>query len=349
MRELLLLIDRWRNAGKQVALATVVKTYGSSPRPLGAKMAVSSASEMVGSVSGGCVEGAVVQEALAVLAEGQPRQVEYGISDDLAMSVGLACGGAIAVYIEPTDPSAAITATFEQAVREARLIGVATIVLGPGRGNRLLVWPDGRTEGSLGDLALNSMTTARTLSLMHDQSSAAVDFAIGDQPGVIFIDIQPPPPRLLVIGAVHIAIPLATMGKLLGYHTIILDARSAFATPERFGHADQLIARWPADVLPELGIDESTYAVVLTHDEKVDNPALAYLCRSRARYIGALGSRRTHEKRCLALRELGLNDGELARIRAPIGLAIGARRPEEIAVSIMAEIVAAANHALPET
>jgi xanthine dehydrogenase accessory factor len=241
----------------------------------------------------------------------------------------------------------AIFPIFERAVRTAKLVALATIVSGPGQGGRLLVWPDGRTEGTLGDRALDSMTTARAESLMYSQQSGTVQFELLDAPGLIFIDVQPPPPKLVIIGAVHIAIPLVTMAKLLGFYTIILDARSAFATPDRFAHADRLAVGWPADALPELGVDAATYFVVLTHDEKVDNPALVYACRSSARYIGALGSRRTHAKRCVALAELGLSAAETARIRAPIGLAIGARRPEEIAVSIIAEVVAALNDALP--
>jgi xanthine dehydrogenase accessory factor len=153
--------------------------------------------------------------------------------------------------------------------------------------------------------------------------------------------VQPPPPKLLIVGAVHIAIPLITIANVLGFHTVVLDARSAFATPERFAHADRLQIGWPADALPELQVDESTYVVVLTHDEKIDDPALLYACRSLARYIGALGSKRTHAQRVERLRSLGLSDAEIARIHAPIGLDIGARKPEEIAVAILAEIIAA--------
>ena len=159
----------------------------------------------------------------------------------------------------------------------------------------------------------------------------------------VFVDVQAPPPKLVVVGAVHMAVPLVTFARVLGFHTIVLDARSAFATPARFGHADQLLVGWPADLLPTLGIDEATYVVVLTHDEKIDDPALLYACRSPARYIGALGSRRTHAKRVERLRALGLDEAALARIHAPIGIHIGARRPEEIAVSIVAELVAVMN------
>lgn len=239
----------------------------------------------------------------------------------------------------------AVFARFEQAVRDAQMVALATIVSGPGQGQRLLVWPDGTSLGTLGNPGLDSLTVSHAGRLMREQRSDSVSIEAEGQPGLIFIDVQPPPPKLIVVGAVHIAIPLVTFANVLGFHTIVIDARSAFATAERFGHASRVIARWPADVLPELGVDEATYFVMLTHDAKIDDPALVYACRSPARYIGALGSRRTHAERVRRLLELGLAEQEIARIHAPIGLNIGARRPEEIAVAIIGEIVAVANNA----
>jgi xanthine dehydrogenase accessory factor len=338
MRKLLPATDRWHAQGKAVALATVVKIYGSAPQPLGAKMAISDAGEMAGSVSGGCVEGAVVQEALAVLASGTPRLVVYGIADELAVSVGLACGGTIEVWIEPFRPT-----PFVLDVRDARMAAQATIVKGKNPGATLALRGDGTVAGSLGDRALDEAANAAAREAMAVQQ--AVRCLVETKLGTVdmFIDVEPPPPRLIVVGAVHIAIPLVTFAKVLGFHTIVLDARTAFATPERFGHADLLRTGWPADALPQLDVDEATCFVILTHDEKIDDPALVFACRSPARYIGALGSRRTHADRVARLKEAGLTDAEVARIRAPIGLDIGARRPEEIAVAIMAEIVAAVN------
>ncbi len=306
-------------------------------------MAVSSAGEMAGSVSGGCVEGAVVHEALDVMATRTPRLVEFGIADELAQSVGLACGGQIGVYIEPWLADDLLTAEYEQALRDAHMVSLATVVRGPLTGGRLLVWSNKEARGTLGDETIDRLTIGRAQVMMEMQRSDLVPFDVQGQHSALFIDVQPPPPRLVIIGAVHIAIPLITFAKVLGFHTIVLDARTAFVTPERFHHADRLQIGWPADALPDLRVDESTYFVVLTHDEKIDDPALLYACRSRARYIGALGSKRTHERRLERLREQGLSDAELARIHAPIGLAIGARRPEEIAVSITAQLVAARN------
>lgn len=343
MRTLLPAIDRWRDEAKQIAVATLVQIHGSAPQPLGARMAVASTGEMVGSVSGGCVEGAVVQEALAVMAIRTPRLVEYGIADELAQSVGLACGGQISVYIEPWLPHDPVTEPYEAALRAGSMVALATVVHGPATGGRLLVQPRGETCGTLGAAAIDQAAVERSQKLMAVQRSDLAPFTIQGEPAAVFIDVQPPPPKLIIVGAVHIAIPLITFARELGFHTTVLDARSAFATPARFHHADRLQIGWPADVLAELGVDEGTYFVVLTHDEKIDDPALLYACRSLARYIGALGSRRTHARRVERLREQGLSDSEIARIHAPIGLDIGARRPEEIAISITAQLVAARN------
>jgi xanthine dehydrogenase accessory factor len=184
---------------------------------------------------------------------------------------------------------------------------------------------------------------------LREQQSRRIQLDTATGPVELFVDLYLPPPRLIIVGAVHIAIPLVTLAKTLGYHTIVLDARSAFASPERFPHADQLIVRWPADALAELGIDAATYLVLLTHDEKIDNAALAYAVTTRARYIGALGSRKTHAQRLASLRELGVEPNLLARIHAPIGLDLGGRQPEEIALAIMAEVVTVRNrsHAPP--
>jgi len=233
--------------------------------------------------------------------------------------------------------------TFANAVKRGRLVGLATVLAGPGMGHKLLLWPNGATEGDLGDVDLNYQVIERAKAAFADQQTTrfTVPTAAGEVD--VFLEVQAPLPKLVIVGAVHIAIPLVTFGKTLGFHTIVLDARSAFATPERFHHADELLIQWPADALPEIGIDESTYIVVLTHDEKIDNPALAVALTSPARYVGALGSKKTHARRVAALQEAGVTEEQIARIHAPIGLNIGARRPEEIAVSITAEIIAVMN------
>jgi xanthine dehydrogenase accessory factor len=341
MRELLPMLDRWRSEHKQIALATVVRIYGSAPLPLGSKMAVSSVGEMAGSVSGGCVESAVVQEALAVLASGAPKLLTYGIADELAQSVGLACGGVIEVFVEAlSDP---VHQQFEDAVRAARLTALATVLTGPTIGAKRLLFPTGEIVGALGDPMLDAAVCERAPHLFEHLHSERLSAETAAGAVELFIDVQPPQPRLWIVGAVHIASALTIFAKTLGYYTVVVDPRAAFATSERFPHIDELIVRWPDDVLTEASLDESACVVVLTHDEKIDNPALTVALRSPARYVGALGSRKTHAKRVAALKALGLDDAQIARIHAPIGLNIGARRPEEIALAIMAEIVTAMN------
>lgn len=234
---------------------------------------------------------------------------------------------------------------FEDAIRLGRLVALATVLTGPQRGHQLLLWPDGRTAGSLGDSLLDAALHARTEEFFAGRKPVRLTQTHPAGPVELFVDVQTPPLRLFIVGAVHTAAALVTYAKVLGFQTIVVDARTAFATPERFGHADQLIARWPAEVLAEQGLDESSCVVTLTHDEKFDNPALAAALRSPALYIGALGSQKNHAGRRAALAADGLTDTDLQRIHAPIGLRIGARRPEEIALSIMAEIVAVVNRA----
>jgi xanthine dehydrogenase accessory factor len=229
------------------------------------------------------------------------------------------------------------------AIKTGKLVALATIIAGPGLGNKLLLWPKGEVLGTLGTPELDTEVRTRAATLLAAQRTERFTLPSAAGAVEVFVEVHAPPPKLIIVGAVHIAIPLVTFGKALGFYTVVLDARSAFATPERFGHADQLIIQWPADALPAIGIDEATCIVVLTHDEKIDNPALAIALRSPARYIGALGSKKTHARRVAALKEEGITDAEIARLHAPIGLEIGARRPEEIAVAIIAQIVAVAN------
>lgn len=238
---------------------------------------------------------------------------------------------------------ASIYRRFEEAVRAGRLVALATALTGPTIGTKMLIWPDGSTIGSLGEPALDRIVRERAASCFASLQPERLTVEAAAEPVELFIDVQPPPPRLWIVGAVHIAAALVTYARTLGFYTVVIDPRTAFATAERFPHADELIPRWPDVVFAEATLDESACVVVLTHDEKIDNPALAMALRSPARYIGALGSRRTHARRVAALKALGLEDAQIARIHAPIGLDIGARRPEEIALAIMAEIVAVMN------
>lgn len=227
------------------------------------------------------------------------------------------------------------------AVRQGRLVALVTVVAGEMIGAKLLVWPSGEMVGSLGDAPIDEQARQRALMLLAEQRCERVALAGADHSLDLFFDVSAPPPRLIVVGAVHATIALVRLANTLGFQTVVIDPRSAFATAERVGHAGQLMVQWPMDALPGLAIDESTCVVTLTHDEKIDTPALAIAARSPACYIGALGSRRTHAQRCETLRaEYGLSDAELARIHAPIGLDLGGRTPEEIALAIMAEIVA---------
>jgi xanthine dehydrogenase accessory factor len=338
MRDLIPEIERWRQAGKQVAVATIVQVYGSALRPLGSKMACSSAGDIAGSVSGGCIEGAVYEEAQKVMKHGRPKLLEYGVANESAWEIGLACGGTIQVWVESLAPE--IYTTLKQCLDAGQIVALATIIAGPGMGNKLFIWPDGRTQGELGsaDLTERVIRYAADWLAAHDPGRAAFDIA--GEPVDIFVEVFPPLPRLIIVGAVHIAIPLVTFAKTLGFHTIVLDARSAFATRERFPHAEEMIVEWPSTAMARLNLDEATYVVVVTHDDKLDIPALQAALASPARYIGILGSTTSHAKRIQALKQLGVSDEQLARIRAPIGLDVGAVGPEEIALSIMAEVVA---------
>ncbi len=241
------------------------------------------------------------------------------------------------------ETDATIYHEYEKAVRAGRLVAMATVLTGPRIGARLLIWPDGAWLGGLGEPQLDAAVRERAPSMFAALQSNRLSLTTATGAAEIFVDVQPPPSRLWIVGAVHIAAALVTYARTLGFYTVVVDPRTAFATPDRFPHADELIPRWPDEVLAPSRLDESACVVVLTHDEKIDNPALIAALRSPARYIGALGSRRTHAARMETLKALGVDDAQLARIHAPIGLDIAARRPEEIAVAIIAEIVAVVN------
>jgi len=347
MRELLDKIETWRRQGQQVVLATVVKVYGSAPRPLGAKMAISSKGEMVGSVSGGCVEGAVFEEAQACLKRHRPKLISYGISDETAWSVGLACGGQIEVYVEPLIeeinqpnlPKQPIYEVLVDQIRNETFCAMATIVEGNGIGRKLLLFKDGKSSGSLGSTNLDQEVTSQTKDIWNNQQSQRINLEMADEKLDIFVDVFPPREKLIIVGGVHIAIPLVRFAKALGFHTTVLDARSVFGSPERFSETDELIIAWPAEAMEKMDINESTYIVVVSHDEKLDNPALKVALLSKARYIGALGSTRTHAKRVAVLKDMGISEELINRIHAPIGINLGAIGAEEIALSIMAEII----------
>lgn len=339
MRELLPTIENWISEGKKVALATVVEVYGSAPQPLGSKMVISSNGEMAGSVSAGCVEAAVVEEALACLKENKSKLLHFGVANETAWEVGLTCGGTLEVFVEPLTIDAHFSA-LRDALLNQRMVAAVTMLTGEHTGKKMLLTPQGEALGSLGAINLNDQALEQIKNIWQTHASERTTTTLNGIDNQIFYDVFPPLPRLIIVGAVHIAMPLVDIAKTLGFHTIVIDARGAFATPERFPHVDQLIKQWPQDALKDLKLDESSYVVTLTHDEKFDNPALKVALNSPARYIGALGSKKTHAKRCEALLQEGVTQAQLERIHAPIGLKIGSRGPKEIALSIMAEIIA---------
>ncbi|MCV7208667.1 XdhC family protein [Mycolicibacterium canariasense] len=359
MREVLDdLMAIWRSGGT-AGLATVVRTIKSAPRPAGAALVVAPDGSVAGSVSGGCVEGAVYELATEVVDAGRPELQRYGISDDDAFAVGLTCGGLLDVFVEPVSQK-----TFPElgAVAEAigahRPIAVATVIAHPDRsrlGRRLVVDPD-RHLGTLGseradaavvDDARGLLVAGRTAVLSYGPDGERLDESSGvtDTGMEVFVASYAPRPRMLIIGAIDFAAALAQQAAFLGYRVTVCDARPVFATPARFPAADQVVVDWPDRYLrgqQELGeIDGRTAICVLTHDPKFDVPALGVALRlPQVGYVGAMGSRRTHLDRLARLVEAGLNEADLDRLSSPIGLDLGARTPEETAVSIVAEIIA---------
>jgi len=310
----------WAREGRGAALATVVETWGSAPRPRGAQLAVSGEAEMMGSVSGGCVEGAVVAEAIEALADGVPRMLEYGVSDADAFAVGLACGGTIRVMVEPVGrgdgPSLEILAALAEA-RAARRQAVYAVR--PGAWERRLVTGPG-----------DPLWPAAAAALAADRSGFE---------GEWFLGVHNPPLRMAIVGAVHIAQALAPMARLAGYDVTVIDPREAFASEARFP-GTALVHDWPDEALAALGLDARTAVVTLTHDPKLDDPAVRAALASPAFYIGCLGSPRTHAKRVARLEAAGFAPEAIARIHAPVGLDIGASAPGEIAVATLAEVTA---------
>lgn len=355
MRDLLPSIRRWQASGHQVALATVVQAWGSAPRPIGAHMAVSQDGSMEGSVSGGCVEGAVHDTAQQVMANQRPQLVRFGVSNDDAWAVGLTCGGKIAVYVEPlpqlTGSDDTPVAQLTGALDAERPVLMATVVEGTGLGNKMLLSADHVDDGELaavGSLGNGELDRqVQGLAGHHLASQTSRLWSATDDGPQVFLHAQPPRRRLIVVGAVHVAIPLLHFAARLGFRTIVVDPRTAFATRERFPHADEIHTEWPDEALKALELNEGSFVALLSHDLKLDLPALEVALRRPVRYLGALGSKKTHHKRVSALEELGFSNDEIARIHNPIGLDLGGRRAEEIAVAIVAEMVAVDHGRLP--
>ncbi len=339
MREVIRAIETWCNLGRKVAIATNVRKEGSSLRPLGAKMAVTTYKQIAGSVSGGCIDTAVYEEAQGVIASGKPNLLHYSAVDaENAFDLGLSCGGTLDILVESLDSPEwrAVYPALKLCLENNEPVAVVTVISKIGQGNKMLVWTDDRRMGSLGSSNLDHRAAKWAQEQIQNQQASWTKLADVD----LFVDVMPLPARLLVIGAVHIAIPLVSIAKTLGFQTIVIDPRQAYATPERFPHADELLHEWPAEALMKLHLDEGTYIVALSHDDKMDNPALAVALASSARYVGVLGAKKNISIRYNALREINVTDEQLKRLRAPVGMYLGANTPEEIALSIIAEIVA---------
>ena len=336
MRDILEDVTRWNEEGKKIALATVVQTWGSSPRQEGAKMAISEGGEIAGSVSGGCVESAVAETGLQVLKSGSPQLVHFGVADETAWSVGLACGGSLDVFVERLDPEQ-FNFLRELLINEEPAASV-TVVIGPEAtlGRKLTL---NLSDASTRYGSLNSGSDEQTVAMAHQVTeSSLLDL---EAEGVkAFVDLMPPPPTLIVVGGNQIAITLSNLAKTMDMRTVVVDPRRAFATEERFPEVDQLIQTWPAEAFETVPLTETTAVVMLTHDPKIDEPALELALTSPAFYVGALGSKRTQAKRRERLSERGLTEADMDRLHGPVGLELGADTPDEIALSIMAEIVA---------
>ncbi|MDI3405377.1 XdhC family protein [Streptomyces cavernicola] len=347
-------LNRWVEQGRDFAIATVVAVSGSGPRQPGAALAVDSEGTAIGSVSGGCVEGAVYELCQQALQDGQSVVERFGYSDEDAFAVGLTCGGIIDILVTPVPADAPGRGVFAAALAAAasgEAAAVARITDGPSEllGRALLVRPDGTYEGGFGGHPELDRTAAAEAGALLDAGRTGT-VGIGEdgsrcgRPLTLLVESSVPAPRMIVFGAIDFASALVRMGKFLGYHVTVCDARPIFATRTRFPEADDLVVEWPHKFLQREheagGIDARTVLCVLTHDAKFDVPLLELALRLPVAYVGAMGSRRTHEDRNRRLREVGVSELELTRLRSPIGLDLGARTPEETALSIASEIVA---------
>jgi xanthine dehydrogenase accessory factor len=338
MRDILSDLDHWRaDDNKSIALATVIQTWGSSPRRAGAKMALTPDGKITGSVSGGCVEGAVFEEGVQALKANRPKLLHFGVADETAWEVGLACGGSIDIFVKPLE------AEFFKALRsvliEEKPAVVVTVVRGPEQllGREMLVKENGNVIGSLSEqLDQHALDLAKEALAKGESQRTMLSEDVE-----VFVEVVLPPPTLIAVGGVHITIALMALAKTLGYRTVVIDPRSAFGNEERFPNVDRLIQLWPDEAFQQIPLTRSTAVAMLTHDPKLDDPALKIVLPSPAFYVGALGSKTTQAKRRQRLLEDGLAEQQLNRLHGPIGLEIGAGTPEEIAMSIMAEIVAA--------
>jgi xanthine dehydrogenase accessory factor len=356
MKELLATIEAWQAQGADIARAVVVRTFGSSPLQEGATMVLADDGRIAGSVSGGCVEGATAEYMAEARASGLERVVRFGISDAQAWEVGLACGGVIDVLVQPRIPDALLAAARAASMATAAdqgagwavvttlpagspgveagasQLGAAVVPRAP-----LVVARDGHLDGSLDSPEADVTLVAEARAALDRGVSRTAEVAGASY----FVEVFPVRPRLVMVGGVPVAMALARLARELGYETVVIDGRAAFATRERFPDIDQLVLRWPDEAADEIGLGPADAVAVLSHDPKFDEPAIREALQRGCRYVGAIGSRRAQQARRERLREQGLSEEELARLRGPIGLDLGGREPAEVALAIMAEVVAA--------
>ncbi|MCC7206136.1 MAG: XdhC family protein [Anaerolineae bacterium] len=344
MKEILADLDRWFTDREPVAVATVIQTWGSSPRRVGAKMAITAGGQISGSVSGGCVEGAVAETGLKALKTGAPQRLHFGVSDEAAWDVGLACGGALDVFVCPLDWSH--FARIRPYLDAACALTLVTALGGALAGREMLVGEEDTVIGGLGD-GLDAPAIAAAQHAMRAGQPQRATLA-APEPVEVFLDVIAPPPEIIAIGGVHIAIALTRLAKVLGFRTVVIDPREAFGARERFPHVDCLIPLWPDKALAQLTLTRRSAVVMLTHDPKLDDPALRMALPSPAFYVGALGSRRTQEQRRQRMLDAGIDACDVARLHGPVGIDLGGQTPEEIALAILAEIVAARHAVRPD-
>ncbi|MFD5264735.1 XdhC family protein [Streptomyces sp. NPDC058335] len=343
-------LNRWVEQGRDFAVATVVAVGGSAPRRPGAALAVDADGTAIGSVSGGCVEGAVYELCQQALADGESVLERFGYSDDDAFAVGLTCGGVVDILVTPVragDPVRPVVTAGLRAAASGTAAALARVVSGPAElvGRALLVGPDGSYDGGFGaHPELDRTVAAEAGAFLDAGRTGTLEIGEGGSrcgaPLTVLVEASVPPPRMIVFGAIDFASALVRIGRFLGYRVTVCDARPVFATRNRFPEADEIVVDWPHRYLERTEVDARTVLCVLTHDAKFDVPLLRLALRLPVAYVGAMGSRRTHLDRNERLREVGVTELELARLRSPIGLDLGARTPEETALSIAAEIVA---------
>ena len=339
MRDILPDLDRWRRDNETIALATLVSARGSTPRLPGARLGVTRSGKMTGSVSGGCVESDVFEHAMQVLDAGAPRVVNYGVTDEDAIRVGLSCGGSIDVLIEPFATTDAWRAIEEAIAHERSAVLAIGLSPAPLLARKLAVRDDGSLVGSV-DPRVDAEVSAEARRLLARGGTQILNVSWQGDEARVFLEAFSPPLRLFIVGATHTATVLCRLAKPLGFRVTVIDPRGLYATPERFANADELLHERPEEVLDRTALDARSYVVVLTHDPKFDIPTLTRALRSEARYIGIMSNRRTYAHRKAQLVREGFSEAELIRIRAPIGLDLGGRNPEEMALAIVAEMVA---------